>query len=254
MFYLGIGKVRQASFVTNSPFYDEEWANHYIEHDVERANQMLDEMGMEYGDNDYRLSPDGEEFEIEITIQSMSGGGGGSASQMAEVYKHYFDKIGLNSSIETLERSLMEERMATNQVDTRLSNLGDTLRPDKHLFNRIVPMVPSHAYWAPDWAKYYQSDGQEGEEPPADVLRLQEIAKEIEAGPDWDTRVELMDELAKIYKENLFIIGTVGEVPTPYVAANYMKNMPEEILDTGSYRNIARVLPIQVYIDKSEQQ
>ncbi|TDO95152.1 peptide/nickel transport system substrate-binding protein [Halanaerobium saccharolyticum] len=253
MFYLGIGKPRQASFVTNSPFFDKEWTNAYTEYNPEKANQMLDELGMERGEDGYRLSPDGKPFEIEITIQSMSGGGGGSASQMAEVYKHYFDEIGLKSSIETLERSLMEERMATNQVDTRLSNLGDMLRPDKHLFNRLVPMVPSHAYWAPAWAKYYQSEGESGQVPPADVKRLQEIAEAIETGPSWEKRKELMAELADIFKEHLYIIGTVGEVPTPYVAADYMKNMPEEILDTGSYRNIARVLPIQIYIDKSAE-
>ena len=46
LFYLGLAESRQATVVPASAFYEEEFANAYVEHDVAEANRLLDEMGL----------------------------------------------------------------------------------------------------------------------------------------------------------------------------------------------------------------
>jgi len=41
--------------VTGSPNYDEEFEQRWTEYDPERANQLLDELGLELGDDGIRL-------------------------------------------------------------------------------------------------------------------------------------------------------------------------------------------------------
>lgn len=144
----------------------------------------------------------------------------------------------------------MGERQEANKLDARLATLGKMLRPDMEPFNQITPLDGEHCFWGPAWGIYYKSHGKSGIKPTADALRLQELVDKLNRGPDFEEIKVIMAEIAEIHKNNLFAIGAVGERPSPYVAANYIKNMPTDILATGLYRDIARICPQQIYIEK----
>ena len=48
--FSGLAKPRQASLVSGSAYYDPEWESAYAEYDPEKANQLLDEIGLKWND------------------------------------------------------------------------------------------------------------------------------------------------------------------------------------------------------------
>ncbi|MFW6313796.1 MAG: ABC transporter substrate-binding protein, partial [Spirochaetota bacterium] len=66
---LGQGTPRQAAVHPDTAGYDEQWAEAFAEYAPERANALLDEMGLtERGSNGMRLDPEGREFTLNIPV------------------------------------------------------------------------------------------------------------------------------------------------------------------------------------------
>ena len=62
----------QTSWLEGSPYYDEEWAKQYTEFDAEKANAMLDELGMTQYDGDgFRMTANGEAFNLVVLCPSF---------------------------------------------------------------------------------------------------------------------------------------------------------------------------------------
>lgn len=58
---LGLGRPAQLSPLPGTPWYDEAFASAFAEYDPDRANQLLDDMGLVWDDDhEFRLRPDGE--------------------------------------------------------------------------------------------------------------------------------------------------------------------------------------------------
>ena len=108
--YYGLQTPRQASFSSGSPFYDEEWSNAYIEYNPELANQLLDEVGLVWGDDGYRRNPDGSR--VALFAEDADGG---RVTEL-EMITAYWAAVGVQLHINTPERSLFEER--TQQVNS----------------------------------------------------------------------------------------------------------------------------------------
>ena len=68
--FLGIGEARQPVPAPHHPFYPgDEHAFKYTEHDVDKANQLLDGIGLTERDGqDFRLLPNGERLDLEISV------------------------------------------------------------------------------------------------------------------------------------------------------------------------------------------
>ena len=61
------GTPRQTTTIPSTSFYEDWMGEYYAEYDLERANRMLDEIGLAERDGDgYRLLPDGRTFTILI--------------------------------------------------------------------------------------------------------------------------------------------------------------------------------------------
>ena len=75
---------------------------------------------------------------------------------------------------------------------------------------------------------YWNSNGTEGEEPPAWATRLREVGalfQKAQQGSDEYNR--LGAEMVKLNLENMVIIGTAGSVPQINVVSNKLVNTPE---------------------------
>ena len=78
LIYEGLYTPRQASPVTGSPNFDPEFAAKWADYDPDRANQLLDEIGLtERGGDGFRLRPDGSPLVITVLFRlrhSQQGG------------------------------------------------------------------------------------------------------------------------------------------------------------------------------------
>lgn len=221
--YYGLQTPRQASFSSGSPFYDEEWSNAYIEYNPELANQLLDEVGLVWGDDGYRRNPDGSR--VALFAEDADGG---RVTEL-EMITAYWAAVGVQLHINTPERSLFEERTTAGEFDIAVWTYDRALRPDVQPRWWVAGPDSGGYHWGPLWNRWYATAGERGEEPPEEIKLLQEILRQVQTADDFDVAVELMAEATKFHRENLFVIGTVGEGPTWYVAKNNLGNVPERI-------------------------
>lgn len=221
--HYGLQTPRQASFSSGSPFYDAEWSNAYIAYDPELANQLLDEMGLAWGTEGYRVHPDGSRVSI------FAEDADGAHVDELEMIVAYWKAVGVQLNINTPERSLFEERTTAGEFDLAIWNFDRALRPDVQPRWWVTGPDSGGYHWGPLWNRWSATKGERGEEPPAEIMRLNEILALVQSAKDFDTVRELMAEVTEFHRENLFIIGTVGEGPAWFVAKNNLRNVPNRI-------------------------
>jgi len=215
----GLGTPRQMAWTRFSPFYCEEWANAYVEHDPDLANELLDDMGLEWGDDGYRRYPDGSRLRFSIVDPDAR------RTATLELLVEHWAEVGVDLDIDVQERTLWEERSMAGNYDAQIWHGDRSWNP--HLRPAIWSpreRSPNANHWATEWNRYLHSGGAAGEEPPPDVARTEELIRRAQGTVDPDERAEYMAELAEWHKENLPQIGTVGDIPEPMVVQNNLRN------------------------------
>lgn len=217
--HFGLGTPRQMAWTKESVFYDQEWENAFTEHDVNRANNLLDEMGLERGANGYRRYPDGRTLRFAIEDPD------GRNTATLELLERQWDQIGIILDINTPERTLFEERTMSNNFDMVVWHGDRAWNP--HL--RPVYWAPSVRgananYWGIEWNRYLATNGRDGEEPPVDVMRLNELLGAARETIDSGERARHMAQIAQWHRDNLVMIGIVGELPEPMIIRNQLMN------------------------------
>ena len=122
---------------------------------------------------------------------------------------------------------------------------GDAPHPFVALYHYRVE------YFGPLWEKWFNSEGEEGEEPPADVKRLRAILVDPGLGQQVLTekeRDELRKEVMKLWADNMWMINTVG-LAYNY---NYVKNDLRNIVEGPEFLTLSMqgALPCQWFWKK----
>lgn len=219
----GLATARQASPLPNGAYYSESFEQAYAQYDPELANQLLDEMGLEWDENEeWRLRPDGEVLEIVNTIQVIPGSG----PNPYEIAEQYIRDIGIRWITRPVDRSLREQMInersheATNQG---LQGWSFIVRPTDW-----VPVQPDGA-WHGAYYDYITSDGEEGIEPTGDVARLIEAWDELGGTPLGSAeRDRLAREIVALHEANIWIVGFYGGQGTISIFGSDMGNRPPD--------------------------
>jgi peptide/nickel transport system substrate-binding protein len=222
--YFGRATPMQATVIPACSYYQEEYATLNIEYDVERANELLDGLGLEWDENEeWRLRPDGQP--ISWTIESQIDP---QTSQLWQLVQGYWQDVGLDVQVKTITGELITERYPGNQVA-----MG-TWGADK-CTDWLFPLTPQ--FWVPYnlgwestmyplWTRYMVTDGEDGQEPPEQIQRLWDLWQDMKSTVDVDRQVELGKEIVRINAEEMYIIGTCGLNPKPVIVKDNLGNMP----------------------------
>ena len=236
--YLEQGIPRQATVISGSPLFKEEYASAYAEYDPASANALLDEMGLTERDGDgFRLRPDGDTLALTINIPE----GVTDDLDAMEIITENWRTIGVKAAYKPLERSLFRERVYSGEAEVGTWLLDRSQYPFEPIW--FIP-TSQHTYWAPKYGTYYASGGTSGEKPPAELQRLVDIWEEIKVTTDTDRKNALFQEVLDAHQENVWIIGVVGETPQLVVVKNNFRNVPEKSLyawSVGHYLGLARI-------------
>lgn len=193
------------------------------EFDPDKAEKLLDEMGMSEFDSDgYRLGPDGEEFEFVITPSPEMP----DLTVMAELYKEYFENIGIRTAIDQMGLDIFFQRKDNNQLQ---ASLYWNDRPIWSSGISIDYMPNFKGAWAPASQEYYFQDGDSGRKPPEylqEFFDLHDTRKEYPA--ESERGQELYQELENWFSDNLVMIYGLENVQTPNIVSNRLKNVPRE--------------------------
>lgn len=226
--YLGLGEPMQGlpADPINCAFVTEEMATYMTEYNPEQASQLLDEMGLTVASDGWRVRPDGQTLIVYIEYPQQAG-----PVIVTELIKEYWEAVGVKTEIKEVSTEAFRARTLTNDQDVALwMNAGTALPSLVANQVRLYPpfAIGLHSFTGIPWMDWWNSNGTEGEEPPDEMKALREMAIEfgnLEAGTEeW---MELGAEIVEIHLENMFAIGTVGNVPTPLIVSNRLGNVPE---------------------------
>ena len=241
--FLGIGTPGSAVVAESSPFnpgpeYRELWSTF----DPEQANALLDSIGLTDKDADgYRLRTDnGEPIVIEInSIPAFI-----QFTQIAELIKGDWADIGIFVNVVESERGLVEQRRASNELQTFFWQNDGT--DELYLYPYHALPVNNTSGTGPAYGDWYSSGGTSGTEPPADgsvAKVLDMFSQGLKATPE--ERVAIGQEIWSIITDEVWTIGTVGQSGAfmgVRVAKDNMGNTPSRQfnIQAGQTPNISR--------------
>jgi peptide/nickel transport system substrate-binding protein len=187
------------------------------EYDPDLANSLLDEMGMtERGADGFRLALDGKPFEIPFLISQDAS----DIVPVTELIVENYKEVGVNASMKVVEGSLRDERDAANEQWARVCwNHWTEL-----WWGALWDANPGRG-WGRLWQIWFDTNGEQGEEPPADVIEFMDWRnKSATAGGA--EREEAIAAWRKMMYDNVYVIVTVEHTAYPLIVNKKLQNVP----------------------------
>ncbi len=210
-FWLGLGTPGSAApneSLGQSP--GPEWRKKWSTYDPDKANAMLDAIGLTKKDSEgFRLRTDnGQRLRIELQVTKSFV----PYPQQAEMIVQQWRKIGIQGDIKEMERFLATQRSRNNEHQIMLWSNGGS--ENLYLFPRYtLPVDPSDAVLSPEWAKWFVSNGTLGSKPNDPlILKAFELFRSA-AGQKEDERNKTTQEIWKLAIDQQWSIGIVGQSP-----------------------------------------
>lgn len=224
----GKATIRQATIPPSVSFYEDWMGNYFIEYDVEKANQLLDEMGLAWNaDKTVRMRPDGKP--LEIVMETWE-----EFAPFAELVSEMWTVVGVKTTMKQIERSLWDQRLAANELDAMADPYDSVAEPvlRASTMSRIRPGGDTQM---PLWKDWFGSNGEKGEEPPAEIKELYDLCQQYAvAKPGSDEYKALGLEIATRYTKSLYRIG-IFLGPRVMIFSNKLGNTPTEGIFANDY-------------------
>ena len=240
--YFGFAEESNNTVLPQSPLFKEEYRNQWIEYNVEKANQLLDEIGLlERRGDGIRLMSDGRP--LEIIVESV----GESANEVdvLELVAETWREIGISLFPKASQRDVVRDRaLSGGLVMSVWAGFNNGIPTANMPPTELAPVLSSMLNYA-EWGAYQETNGQTGEAidyPPAQQL--------VELYNDWKSATTLSDrqniwhQMLALRAEETFDIGIISSDRQPVVISNKLKNVPENGIygwDPGAQYGIHRM-------------
>jgi peptide/nickel transport system substrate-binding protein len=248
-FWLGVGTPGSTAPSPDTVYSPgPEWNKKWATLDIEQANKILDGLGLDKKDGEgYRLRTDnGERLRFEMVTV---GGQFVPYTQVGEMIKQQWIKIGIDLNITEMERNLAfgKDAKDENQMLTWANDGSEML----FLFARhAMPVDPAECHMGMAFAKWYASNGAQGTKPDdPEMLRAMELYRAA-FGLDEAGQIENAKEIWKIIVEQQWSIGTVGQSPAfmgVRIVKNNLGNIPERQVNAQHARTPCSSRPVTFY-------
>jgi peptide/nickel transport system substrate-binding protein len=214
------------------PGYEDWEGTYYAEHDVAKANALLDDMGLKWDSaHQYRLRPDGKPLTI---LGEWSYDWLGYVPDFMQIMVQNWADIGVKLDPKFVREDTLNARWAANLQDVGISNSegGNVSLAHSNYPIRLEP--PWHwmgtdccAMSSYPWRLWLDTNGKQGEEPPQQIKDLYKLVNQWLATPtDKPEFTTLMNQIIKINVNNLYYFGTVSAPPTVSINNNRVGNLP----------------------------
>ena len=248
-FWLGAGAAGSVAPSPDTIFSPgPEWNKKWAVLDLKQANELLDKLDLTKKDSEgYRLRTDGKgRLRLEmITV----GGQFVPYTQVGEMVKQQWKKIGIDVDVKELERNLAftRDNSNENQMITWANDGSEML----FLFPRhALPVDAAESHMGMAFAKWYASKGTAGKKPDdPELLRAYDLFRAA-FGMKEEDRIKAAKELWKIIVEQTWSIGTVGQSPAfmgVRIVKNNMGNVPERQVNAQHARTPHSSMPITFF-------
>jgi len=227
--FFGLTKPWTAPFSALWTGYEDWMGTYYAEHDVARANALLDEIGLEWDDaHEYRLRPDGETLFLqgEYCTEWLA-----YSEDLLDLVALYWKDIGVQFVPKFVFEDTLQTLFVAGETTMGIVRSGQS-EIEARTSYPIRLMPPWHWAWADccpgssyAWRRWLDADGAEGIEPPDKIKHLYECVQEWLAEPYGTEKYQrLIKEILTINVENLYFFGTVTPSPGVNIRSNRLGN------------------------------
>ncbi|MGI6208442.1 MAG: ABC transporter substrate-binding protein [Anaerolineae bacterium] len=199
----------------------------YFVYDVDAANAMLDELGLDQRDSDgNRLLPSGRLLQLRI----LGRFGYPPDEDVAALEAEFLREVGIATYVDFVPSEVWGTRQREGEYDViqRPVDWGPGGLFWIAYCRSLFPTTGSGTFWAVRWEDWYVSRGASGEEPNELGKTLAAMYDELKITPDAASRDAIVDEARRIVIENLLFIPIFGSNIQPTIAKRGMTNVPEE--------------------------
>nr|WP_321251303.1 ABC transporter substrate-binding protein [uncultured Ruegeria sp.] len=226
--YFKLAQPGAMSVLPASPFYNEENAQAWAQFDIEQANALLDEAGLDKRDNNgIRLLPDGRPMELVIE----TAGERQEVENALQIVTDTWREVGVKLVMRPLDRDILRNRVFSGNTMASVWFGWDDGIPQNHTSPAyLAPTDQVFLAW-PKWGQYHQTGGEAGESPDMpEAERLMELAHKWEIATTDEERQAVWTEMLKIHADQLYAIGILNGAPQPIVVSNRLRNVPQQAM------------------------
>jgi peptide/nickel transport system substrate-binding protein len=236
-----------------TPWYNETLAKQFTEYDVDLANQHLDAVLPDKDSSGMRLLPSGEPFTFVVDVTSDLNP---FWTDAANLVIGYWNAVGVNATLNPIDRSLMYTRKAANEHDCTVWG-GDGGLNDAMLEARWYYPHNDESIWGIAWVVWAGRAGgnpqAEPQEPPESIQQQEALYTEIEETPDAAKQDQLFNELLAIAQENFNAIGVSLPAMGFGIKKVNLKNVPAIMPGAWLYPNPAPSKPETYFFEGGQQ-
>lgn len=214
----------------DSPFHHARLFKAFTEFAPDRANRLLDEIGLTQRDHEgYRAFPDGTRMAFTLNATDYTPEG------PAQFVVNDWARVGVRAVVRSRARRLFEQEKLTYEHDFTVWT------GESELYPLVEPrnFVPTYweSFYAPGYGVWFQNGGLYGNpaarrpnaiEPPIGhpIRRAMEILEEANRAIDPAERVARFNEILEIAADNLWTISICTPPPQLVVVKNGFRNVP----------------------------
>lgn len=223
--YFGLAYPSANTVMPQSALYKPKYSQMWTEYDKEKANALLDEMGLDKRDSDgTRLLPDGRRAEITIETSGESA----EETDVLELITDQYREIGLKIFVRSSQRDIFRRRAYSGDtLISVFSGLNNAVATSAMNPEELAPTDQAQLQW-PMWGQYSGTNTKAGEPINMDsaMVQMQLFNQWMLAESD-EERERIWHNMLSGYADEVFTIGTVNNSRQPVVVSNDLRNVPE---------------------------
>ena len=222
-----LSKSRGVGMYTDHPEVKElwEWVTEWQRYDIDRANAMLDELGLKVGGDGFRQYPDGGRVELSIGIWDGNELFYELCSMQGESWER---NLKIKTYVQLGNRA---SHLQTWLLNSEIPMLGSSDRVKDWVTNIPYPLSSlSDFHGGYPILNWLQSEGASGVEPYPEqkdvLLQIKDIAMEQKRSSDPQEKLELAIEATKlvVYNGTRGMIVLAAQKSSPWLLSNKVKN------------------------------
>jgi len=222
--YYGLAIGGNNSVLPESPLYRPTYRNKWANFDLQKANQLLDEIGLVQRDSSgIRLMPDGSPLHLIIETAGEST----EQTDVLELVRDSWLKIGIKIFSKPSQRNVFRNRIFSGETAMSIwSGIENGLVTANSSPAEFVPTSQQSLQW-PKWGQYYETNGKAGERPTEEhIIHLLELYQRWKNTAAQKEKSEIWEKILKIHSDQIYSIGLVAAVLQPVVVSRRLKNVP----------------------------
>jgi len=226
--YYGLALEAANTVLPDSPLYRDAYRDAYADFDLERANALLDAIGLtERDDRGVRLLPDGRPMEIVVETA-------GEDTEQTDVLELVHDSwlaAGIKLYTRPMQREVLRNRVFAGETVMAIWSgyENGVPTPDMSPYE-FAPTTQQSLHW-PMWGQYFETGGAAGE--PIDLPEARELMALNDAWRLAETgaaRAAIWHRMLAIHADQVYTIGLVAGTLQPVVVDDRLRNVPEEAI------------------------